>query len=126
MIPITALWLPIILSAVLVFIASAIIHMVLPYHRSDFRRLPNEEKMLDALGAEELPPGNYTFELECGPEYRIREGEFLIRSGATDQRAIKMSRFVDMKKEGWWSGELHVHRPLKDIPLLILTAQIPA
>ena len=61
MIPITALWLPIVLSAVLVFIASAIIHMVLRYHRSDFRKLPNEESLLEALGAEELPPGNYVF-----------------------------------------------------------------
>ncbi|HLV86402.1 MAG TPA: hypothetical protein VKV39_05445 [Candidatus Sulfotelmatobacter sp.] len=44
-----ALWLPIVLSAVIVFVASSIIHMVLPYHRSDYRQLPDEEKARTAL-----------------------------------------------------------------------------
>lgn len=55
------LWLPIVLAAVVVFIASSIIHMVLPYHKSDFKRLPDEERVLDALRKEELPPGEYSF-----------------------------------------------------------------
>jgi hypothetical protein len=49
MVTITALWLPILLSAVFVFIASSIFHMVIPWHKSDYRRLPDEEKVLDAL-----------------------------------------------------------------------------
>jgi len=40
MVPLSALWLPILLSAVIVFVASSIIHMVLPYHRSDYQQLP--------------------------------------------------------------------------------------
>jgi len=35
MVPLTALWLPIVLAAVIVFVASSIMHMLLPYHRSD-------------------------------------------------------------------------------------------
>ena len=54
---ITALWLPILLSAVIVSVASSIIHMVLPYHRSDYRKLPEEEKVLDALRAAGVTPG---------------------------------------------------------------------
>lgn len=57
----SALWLPIVLSAVVVFIASSIIHMVLTYHRSDFQKLPNEAKILDALRAESIAPGMYLF-----------------------------------------------------------------
>ena len=51
MVPITALWLPILLSAVIVFVASSIIHMVLPIHKSDYRKLPEEDRVLDTLRA---------------------------------------------------------------------------
>ena len=49
MIPLTTLWLPILLSPVIVFFASFIIHMVLTYHRSDYRKLPDEDRVTDAL-----------------------------------------------------------------------------
>lgn len=55
---ITSLWLPILLSAVLVFIASALAWMVLPHHRSDFAKLPNEEAA--RAGLKGAPPGEYT------------------------------------------------------------------
>ena len=51
------LWLPILLSAVIVFVVSSIIHMALPYHKSDYRKLPDEEKVLDALRAAGLTSG---------------------------------------------------------------------
>jgi hypothetical protein len=44
-----ALWLPILLSAVIVFFASFVMHMVLTYHRSDYRQLPDEDRITDAL-----------------------------------------------------------------------------
>jgi hypothetical protein len=53
-----ALWLPILLSAVIVFIASSIMHMLLPYHRSDCSRLPNEDQARAALRG--LSRGLYT------------------------------------------------------------------
>ena len=49
MIPIIALWLPLLLSAVIVFFASFIMHMVLAYHKSDYRKLPDEDRVTDAL-----------------------------------------------------------------------------
>jgi len=49
MIPLTALWLPILLSAVIVFFASFIMHIVLAYHKSDYRKLPDEDRVTDAL-----------------------------------------------------------------------------
>ena len=58
MVPISALWLPILLSAVIVFVASSILHMVLPYHKSDYRKLPEEEKVVDALRAAGVTPGS--------------------------------------------------------------------
>jgi hypothetical protein len=61
MVPLTALWLPILLSAVIVFVASSIMHMLLPYHRSDYQRLPDEDKMLAALRAAGVKRGLYIF-----------------------------------------------------------------
>lgn len=67
----------------------------------------------------QLRPGHYTFEVERGPEYRVRTGGFEIQRGADDEHAMVLERFVDMKREGWWSGDLHIHRPLRDIELLM-------
>jgi|SRR5208283_1195777 len=54
-----ALWLPIVLSAVIVFVASSIMHMMLPYHRSDYKGLPDEDKIRATLRAANLKRGLY-------------------------------------------------------------------
>ena len=54
-----SLWLPILLSAALVFVASAIIHMVLGYHRRDFKKMPDEDQVMEALRKFAIPPGEY-------------------------------------------------------------------
>ena len=59
MVGMRGLWLPIVLSAVIVFVVSSIIHMVLPWHKSDYPEVPNEDKILDALRPFNLPPGDY-------------------------------------------------------------------
>ncbi len=56
MVPLTALWLSILLAAVIVFVASSLIHMVLKYHQSDYRQLPEEDKLLSALRPAGLTP----------------------------------------------------------------------
>src|SRR5206468_559 len=55
----TMLWLPILLSAIFVFVASSIIHMALPWHKSDYPKLANELQVLDALRPLAIPPGDY-------------------------------------------------------------------
>ena len=54
-----SLWLPILLSAVLVFVVSSIIHMVLPWHKSDYPKMVSEDKVMDALRPLAIPPGDY-------------------------------------------------------------------
>ena len=61
MVPLTALWLPILLSAIVVFVASSIMHMLLPYHRGDYQQFPDEDKLLAALRAAGLKRGLYVF-----------------------------------------------------------------
>ena len=53
------LWLPILLSSVFVFVASSIIHMTSPWHKTDYPRMPNEDKVRDALRPLAIPPGDY-------------------------------------------------------------------
>jgi hypothetical protein len=52
-------WLPIVLSTVLVFVASSVIHMVLKWHKSDYRPLPNEDAVRSAIRAGNPTPGQY-------------------------------------------------------------------
>ena len=61
MVPLTALWLPILLAAIIVFVASSIMHMVLPYHRSDYKKLPDEEKICSAIRTAGVQRGLYMF-----------------------------------------------------------------
>lgn len=68
MVPLTSLWLPILVSAVIVFLASWILHMLLPLHRSDYKKLPNEEAVLEAMRKAGVVPGNYAFPHCAGPK----------------------------------------------------------
>jgi len=57
--PFGSLWLPVIVSAVVVFVASSIVHMVLKYHKADMKSLPNEDAVREALAKGNLAPGTY-------------------------------------------------------------------
>jgi hypothetical protein len=61
MVPLTALWLPIVVAAIAVFIVSSITHMVLKYHNSDYQKHPREDDLRAALRGVDLAPGNYAF-----------------------------------------------------------------
>jgi len=59
MVTLMSLWLPIVLSAVIVFVASSIIHMMFTYHKTDYGKAPNEEDLQDTLRKFSIPPGDY-------------------------------------------------------------------
>jgi hypothetical protein len=65
MVPLTSLLLPIAVSALFVFIASSVIHMLLPYHRKDFAPLPNEDAVRPAL---RVTPGDYATPHATSPD----------------------------------------------------------
>jgi len=66
-----------------------------------------------------LATGKYTYVIERGPEYTKCKGSFEIKRGSLTEIKEKLSRIINMASKGWWSGELHVHRPAKDIELLM-------
>jgi hypothetical protein len=57
--PFLSLWVQVLAASVVVFVISSILHMALTYHRADYKRLPNEDAVRDALGKGSLPPGLY-------------------------------------------------------------------
>jgi hypothetical protein len=76
MVPLTALWLPILLSAVIVFVASSLIHMASPWHKSDYPRVPNEEGLRAALRPLAIPPGDYMVPRPVSRE-ELRDPKFI-------------------------------------------------
>jgi hypothetical protein len=86
MVPIHTLWLPILLSAVFVFIASSIVHMMFRYHSNDLKKLPDEDAAADALRKLNIPAGQYiiphagSMQAMNSPEYqeKVKRGPGVI------------------------------------------------
>jgi hypothetical protein len=78
MVAIASLWLPIVLAAVAVFIVSSILHMVLTYHRSDYRPLPDERETLAGLRRAAAAPGLYQFP-HCGSPKEMGTPEMMAK-----------------------------------------------
>ena len=76
MVPVMSLWLPIVVAAVIVFVASSIIHMVLPYHRNDFGKVPKEDEVMNALRPFNIPPGDYVIPFAGSPD-AMKKPEFI-------------------------------------------------
>lgn len=56
---IAELWIPIVASTVLIFVASSIIHMVIKWHYTDYRAFSNEDAMRATVRAANPTPGQY-------------------------------------------------------------------
>ena len=82
MVSVLSLWLPMLLSAVFVFIASSVIHMALTYHRTDLGQVPDEAKVMDALRPFNIPPGDYA--MPC----------------AADTKEMGTPEFIEKTKQG--------------------------
>lgn len=78
MVSIVSLALPILLSAVFVFIASSIIHMVLPIHRHDFRPVPDEDGLMEAFRRFKVAPGDYLLPCPQSPA-AMKDPKFLAK-----------------------------------------------
>jgi hypothetical protein len=76
MVTIASLWLPILVSAVVVFVASFVLHMLVPFHRSDYRKLPNDDQVMDTLRQFAIPPGDYMAP-SAGSPSAMRDPNFL-------------------------------------------------
>ena len=67
----------------------------------------------------DLAPGTYPYEIDRGPEYILTTGTLSVAESGAKTVTNQLRRLVDLTRENWWPGELHVHRPLADIELLM-------
>jgi len=67
----------------------------------------------------DLAPGTYPYEIDRGPEYILTSGTLSVAESGVNTVTNQLRRMIDLTKENWWPGELHVHRPLADIELLM-------
>ncbi|MGH9869092.1 MAG: hypothetical protein ACREAA_13120 [Candidatus Polarisedimenticolia bacterium] len=76
MVTLGMLWLPILVSAVVVFVASFVMWMVMPHHKSDWRKLPDESGVSAALG--KAPAGMYMIPY-CDDAAKMKDQAFMKR-----------------------------------------------
>ena len=67
----------------------------------------------------ELPVGRYRYEIERGPEYERLKGEVAVNDESPKLVRLTLKRIVNLRGEGWYSADLHIHRPLSQIDLLM-------
>ena len=66
-----------------------------------------------------LAPGRYRYEIERGPEHQRIAGQLELKAGQEHTLHVRLDRIADLKRQGWYGGDLHVHRPVEDIELLM-------
>ena len=81
MVPVLSLLVPIVVSAVFVFVASSVIHMVSGFHKNDLKPLPDEDAVMNALRPFRIPPGDYAMPLARSME-AMKSAEFLAKMKA--------------------------------------------
>lgn len=65
-----------------------------------------------------LPAGDYTYQVERGPEYQPASGKLSVRPPHA-KLEVTLHRIAELSKDGWYSGDLHIHREPEDIELLM-------
>jgi hypothetical protein len=73
----------------------------------------------DGAARVKLPAGEYRYEIERGPEYSAAKKPLVVKAGEALSVTETLCRIVDLSREGWWSGETHIHRPEGEIPFLM-------
>jgi hypothetical protein len=71
----------------------------------------------------DLPKGKYVIEIERGKEYVTFRDKFEIKENSID-RKIRLKRWIDLSKRGWYSGETHVHRRIEELPNTMLAEDL--
>jgi hypothetical protein len=102
MVSVGALWLPILLSGVVVFVASSLVWMVLPHHKSDWAPLPSEAPVLAAMRSAGVKRGMYRFPF-FDPRDKSPETQKKIEQGPTGTMIVRADGPFGMGKElGIW------------------------
>ena len=97
MVGLTALWMPIVVSAVFVFIALSIIHALLGWHKHDMTAVPGEAKFMETMRGLNVQPGAYRFPFSNSvDEMKTPEWDEKMKAGPVGTMSISPSRPINM------------------------------
>ena len=104
MVGLSALWIPIVVSAVAVFIAPALVHGMLGWHKGDMNALPGEAKVMETLRGVTVQPGDYRFPFsDSVDEMKTPEWDERMKQGPVGIMSISPSAPINMGKMfGQW------------------------
>src|SRR5262245_18727680 len=66
-----------------------------------------------------LPSGQFKYEIERGPEWKRISGNLDVPARGDQRVHVRLERLAELRNAGLYSGDLHVHRPVEDIELLM-------
>jgi len=89
----------------------------IPYERDEHFTVDGEFEI-------SLPPGKVSILVEKGKEYRSISANIVLRKGEDQHVDCELYRWINMADQGWYSGDLHLHRPLDDMAHLILAEDL--
>lgn len=71
----------------------------------------------------ELEPGSYTLTIERGKEY-LPLTETIDIGAQPVQKTFRLKRWINLADRGWFSGETHVHRRIRELPNVMLAEDL--
>lgn len=104
MVDLTALWLPILLSGVFMFLVSAVIHMAPLWHKNEYPAVPNQDKVQEALRPFNIPPGDYMLP-RCATSAEMKSPEYIekLKKGPVMILTVLPNEAISMGKSlGLW------------------------
>lgn len=63
-----------------------------------------------------VPAGSYDLVVARGPEYRIATQHIDVAPGAAQKVRVSLQRYQDLPRDGWYSGESHIHLLREQVP----------
>lgn len=78
----------------------------------------NDHFVCSGRVALELAPGMYRYQIERGPEHARLSGTVDLQDSAKELN-LTLTRIANLRASGWYSGDLHVHRPVEQVELLM-------
>jgi hypothetical protein len=84
-----------------------------------YSRFAEQHWIVDGSVQIPVSPGIYKLRAEKGPEYAIVERKIEIAPAQTQRIDIEIPHLVHMNAEGWYAGDMHIHRDPSEMPLLL-------
>ncbi|MEZ5966193.1 MAG: hypothetical protein R3F56_20315 [Planctomycetota bacterium] len=120
------LWLPVLLSAVAVFVVSSLIHMAVQLHKNDFKKLPDEDAILTALRQQRAGSGEYVF--PCAQSMReMNSPEIVAKRQQGPVGSMVVMKSFDMGRSllQWFAFALLVSFLVAYLATIVLPRGIP-